>query len=95
MSATDDPIIRRRPDGSIDLDHYDHRPRPARSSDQRAALQRLIAPVNRLLGAGPGMSLSGERGSPTATRFVQQSPADSNTSVSRQHLLHRNVMNAR
>ena len=51
MSATDDPIIRRRDDGSIDIDHYDHIARGQRASDQRAALGKLIAPVTWLLGA--------------------------------------------
>jgi hypothetical protein len=51
MSATADPIIRRRHDGSIDLDRYDRIARGLRAQNQRAALKRLIALVNRLLGA--------------------------------------------
>ena len=51
MSATDDPIIRRRDDGSIDIDHYDHVARDLRAQDQRTALGKLIAPVIWLLGA--------------------------------------------
>ena len=50
MSATDDPIIRRRHNSSIDLDHYDRIARDLRARDQRTALKRLIAPVSWRLG---------------------------------------------
>lgn len=46
---TDSTSVRRRPDGSIDFDHYDRIARGLRAHDQRAALARLVAPVTRLL----------------------------------------------
>jgi hypothetical protein len=42
---TDDPHIRRRADGSIDLDRYDRIARTHRAREQRAAFIWLIAPV--------------------------------------------------
>jgi len=51
MPATESPIIRRRPDGSIDTDHYDRTARRLRVRDQRAALRHLIASMSRLPGA--------------------------------------------
>lgn len=41
--------IHRRPDGSIDFDHYDRIARGLRAHDQRAAMTRLAAPMIRLL----------------------------------------------
>ena len=43
-------IIHRRPDGSIDFDHYDRVARDQRAHDQRAALARLAAPMHSLVG---------------------------------------------
>ena len=51
MPTTDDAIIRRRDDGSIDLDHYESIARTLRAREQRAALESSIAPVNWLFGA--------------------------------------------
>jgi hypothetical protein len=46
---TDPQNIRRRPDGSIDFDHYDRIARGLRAHDQRAVLARLAPPMVRLL----------------------------------------------
>ena len=46
---TDTQTIRRRPDGSIDLEHYERTARCLRAHDQRAALAWLAPPVARLL----------------------------------------------
>jgi hypothetical protein len=46
---TDPQNIRRRPDGSIDVDHYVHIARGLRAHDERAALARLAPPMVRLL----------------------------------------------
>ena len=46
---TDPQNIRRRPDGSIDFDHYDRIARGLRAHDQHAALARLGPPMVRLL----------------------------------------------
>ncbi|PQO24009.1 hypothetical protein C2I36_05280 [Rhodobacteraceae bacterium WD3A24] len=51
MSTHADPLIHRRPDGSIDFEHYDRIARRRRAHDQRAALKMLIAPVSRMLSA--------------------------------------------
>jgi hypothetical protein len=45
--APHDPPIRRRSDGSIDLDHYDARARRLRAREQRAALWRLKVSLAR------------------------------------------------
>jgi len=46
-----DPIIRRRPDGSINFDHYNRVARDLRAGDQQAALKILFAPAHWLVGA--------------------------------------------
>jgi hypothetical protein len=46
---TDPQNIRRRPDGSIDFDHYDCITLGLRAHDQRAGLARLARPMVRLL----------------------------------------------
>lgn len=46
---SDPQNIRRRPDGSIDVDHYDRIARGLRAHDERAALARLAPPMVRLL----------------------------------------------
>ncbi len=51
MSTTNHPVVRRRLDGSIDLDHYDRIARDLRVRDQRAVLESLVALVTRLFGA--------------------------------------------
>ena len=48
---TEDTRIRRRADGSIDIDHYDRLARRLRSDDVRGRLSRLQAPISRLLRA--------------------------------------------
>jgi len=48
MSTITDPIIRRRPDGSIDVDHYDGIARYLRARNQCATLKRLIVPAGGL-----------------------------------------------
>jgi hypothetical protein len=47
--APHDPPIRRRADGSIDLDHYDARARRLRAREQRTALWRLTVSLARLV----------------------------------------------
>ncbi len=44
-----EPHIRRRSDGSIDIDHYDRVAHRLRASDQRAALAGLRHAAGRLL----------------------------------------------
>lgn len=46
---TDTQNIRRRPDGSIDADHYDRIASGLRAHDQRAALAQLASPMVQLL----------------------------------------------
>lgn len=46
---TDPQNTRRRPDGSIDFDHYGRIARSLRAHDQGAALSRLATPMVRLL----------------------------------------------
>ena len=46
---TETQNIRRRPDGSIDFDHYVRIARGLRAHDQRAALSRLAPPMVRPL----------------------------------------------
>lgn len=46
---TDTQNIRRRPDGSIDHEHYDRVACGLRADDQRAALARLAPPIVQLL----------------------------------------------
>ena len=48
---TEDTRICRRPDGSIDIDHYDRLARRLRADDLRGGLTRLQAPIARLLRA--------------------------------------------
>lgn len=53
---TDPQNIRRRPDGSIDFDHYDRIAHGLRAHDQGAALSQLaptIARLLRILGSRP------------------------------------------
>ena len=46
---TDPQNIRRRPDGSIDFDHYDRIARGQRAHDQYATLAQMAHPIARFL----------------------------------------------
>jgi hypothetical protein len=70
--APHDPPIRRRSDGSIDLDHYDARARRLRAREQRAALWRLTVSLARLVahsrhGRAPAHPATPIRGAPRST----------------------------